>query len=328
MKNFLLVLTTLFFSSLGATTVVVIGGGPGGLATAIEAYYSGADVIIVEKRKDYTRNQGTYLLDSSLALLEKWEVHVEHMYMGEITPERKVAFLQLKNLEKALGKKVELLGIQKIHGEFLELCDHAIVVQIEGEEKVLSYDFLVAADGAHSHLRDCLHIKTSCIGQARGALAVFGSLEEDLGTIHFTPDLKNGDIHGKRSEFDGGSVVCLQGPSNSLGDFCGAIRDFGWQEDANKLADGQGQLFENIEVLLQRSDAFFNREYSAILIGDAAATGSFFRGLGANTALKAATFAGRFFREVEIHEDLAYDSFNQKMQEVTDYMIERNRSLF
>jgi len=75
-------------------------------------------------------------------------------------------------------------------------------------------------------------------------------------------------------------------------------------------------------VILQQAKAFSNQEASAILVGDAAATGSFFQGMGANTAFMTAELAGQFVKSK------SYADFNQSMKATTDALIEDSRYLF
>ncbi len=55
---------------------------------------------------------------------------------------------------------------------------------------------------------------------------------------------------------------------------------------------------------------------------DAAASASFFEGMGANTGLKAAKIAGEFFADGD------RKAFDRKMKEATDFMMEDSRYLF
>ena len=87
MKKIIVIAVTLLWSIsplFAANDVLVIGGGPAGLATAIEAADSGAQVTVVEKRKSYSRSQSVFLFDASIKLLEKWKVNIPESKKQEI----------------------------------------------------------------------------------------------------------------------------------------------------------------------------------------------------------------------------------------------------
>lgn len=53
----LLIAFSAFTFALQALDIVIVGGGPAGLSTAIEAYLTGANVTIIEKRDGFSRGQ-------------------------------------------------------------------------------------------------------------------------------------------------------------------------------------------------------------------------------------------------------------------------------
>jgi flavin-dependent dehydrogenase len=63
-------------------------------------------------------------------------------------------------------------------------------------------------------------------------------------------------------------------------------------------------------------------------VGDAAASASFFQGMGANTALQTAEIAGRFFQDVKSIDRKRYEDFERAMKEATDALIEDSKFLF
>ena len=74
---------------------------------------------------------------------------------------------------------------------------------------------------------------------------------------------------------------------------------------------------------------FSHTDHSALLHRViAAASASFFQGMGANTALTGAAIAGHFLGEVQKDPEAAYDQFNQSMQEATDALIADSAFLF
>jgi 2-polyprenyl-6-methoxyphenol hydroxylase-like FAD-dependent oxidoreductase len=106
-----------------------------------------------------------------------------------------------------------------------------------------------------------------------------------------------------------------------------AVKEFGWEKEAQLIEESE-VIVENIDLFLQQAQNFSKERASALLVGDAAATASFFQGMGANTSLKTAEIAGRFFSKRSQNEKIAYEDFNREMKEVTDALIEDSRFLF
>ena len=102
----------------------------------------------------------------------------------------------------------------------------------------------------------------------------------------------------------------------------------GWQREALLISKDKAFIATDIPVTLQQAQTFSSEDKAAILVGDAAATASFFQGMGANTALKTAEKAGQFFREVQKQNPAAYQSYNQVLRKTTDAMIEDSAFLF
>ena len=121
-----------------------------------------------------------------------------------------------------------------------------------------------------------------------------------------------------------GSLIFMQSFAPiSLEQFRFAIAKEGWHEEEKSEIFSQA-----IDVTLQQAHVFYNSQQSALLVGDAAATASFFRGMGANTAFKTAAAAGIFFRSVGQEGPADYESFNQSVKLATDAMIQDSQFLF
>ena len=94
------------------------------------------------------------------------------------------------------------------------------------------------------------------------------------------------------------------------------------------IAENKAKMSDSITIVLQQADTFSNKEKGVILVGDAAAVASFFQGMGANSAFKAASIAGDFFMKLQKHDVDAYSSFNLMMKETTDELINDSKFLF
>ena len=315
-------------------SVVIIGGGPAGLATAIEARVLGADVTIIEKRETFVRIQRLFLLDSTINLLEKWGVLVPEMHVSETGMGKREGFVKIKYLEQGLENRAKELGIKKIQGEFMGIKgEEKILIYALDETYELPYDILVAADGSHSRVRDSLGIRPRCFGTAKAALAFIecenyhGDNEElvkknDLYTVRISvPSLRIIFIQTFTNSFKSGQRISLKKLEQTT-------RECGWLEEADCILQGRAETSLDIEVRLQQARAFSDEKRGAIVVGDAAASASFFLGNGVNTAFLSAELAGDFFRRIFEQDEDAYPIFNQKMQEITDNLINESRYLF
>ncbi len=320
-----------FASETKPLSVVVVGGGPTGLAAAIEAHLMGADVIVIEKRESYVRQNTLFLYRVTLDLFEKWNVDVPHMQTLYLKGERR-GFVLIKNLEEGLAKRVNELGIKILHGEFKDFADarKAAVIQIEDGEITVPYDILVGADGANSLVREKLAIPCPRLAQAIAGVAMVPATndKEKIGI-----EIGNhGDVFIKKVTIPYASVLLIQGrPDTSIEkitqkDLANFTHEAGWVDEAQLIAAGGVLTIESVPVYLQRAAVFFDPQKSAILLGDAAGCASFYRGMGANFALKTAEMAGEFFQRFP--EETAYDGFNRNMEKAVDALIQDSMHLF
>ena len=316
-------------------SVVIIGGGPAGLATAIEAHALGADVTIIEKRDVYIRIQRLFLTDSTINLLEKWGVSVPEMQVTDIGMGKRDGFVKIKYLEQGLENRVKELGIKKIQGEFMGIKgEEKILIYAQEEANEFSYDILVAADGAHSRVRDSLGIRPRCFGTAKAALAFIEC--EDFHGEDNQELVKKNDLYTVRISVPSLRIIFVQAFTNSfksgqrisLKKLEQTTRECGWLQEADCILEGKAETSLDIEVRLQQARAFSDEKRSAIVIGDAAASASFFLGNGVNTAFLTVALAGDFFKRVLEQDGDAYPIFNQMMQETTDKLINESRHLF
>jgi 2-polyprenyl-6-methoxyphenol hydroxylase-like FAD-dependent oxidoreductase len=326
MKKLLLslfiVLAGVVFTGLKApVSVVIIGGGPAGLSTAIEARHSGARVTVVEKRSAYERTQRIFLFEHSLELLEKWEV--ESLELSKINMgEERIGIVRISALEEALLKRAQELGVFFIQEEFVGLSPQERSINL-GRGVSLSYDILVAADGTHSQVRQELGIEVDLISQGKAGAALVPCLEDELSLIDVSPDIQHGASFIKKFYFPGMHFMFLQGPfSATQEDFITLCKASGWVPQAEQIAAGKARLLLDVDVYLQKAKSFSLQNQGALLVGDAAGTGTFFRGSGANHALKTAEIAGHFFRSND------FETFEAEMDKSTSALIEDSAFLF
>ncbi len=315
-------------------SVVIIGAGPAGLSTAIEAKNQGAKVTIIEKRKNYSRNQVLFLEDASIKLLDKWKVVVPQMTVIEMGDGEKIGFTLIKNLEEALDYRIKLMGIKKVQGEFIDFQkgESAVQVQTKNNERVnFFYDILVGADGSHSSVRSKLGIDLNVYGIGDAVWSRVAIKDEKQMAAILPPILIDG-FFVRLIQTPAGSIIFAQSVKErtKIGKekLEQLVRGCGFKNEAEAIACDQAVFSDTMEVRLQQAKTFSDEKKSAILVGDAAATASFFQGKGANTAFKTAVCAGGFFRMVQEKNKEAYSVFNQAMKEVTDVMIEDSRFLF
>jgi 2-polyprenyl-6-methoxyphenol hydroxylase-like FAD-dependent oxidoreductase len=312
-------------------SVLIIGGGPAGLATAIEAKKSGAKVTLIEKRNEYSRPQRLFLFDPSIQLLKRWQVTVPQLQIAELGDGSCIGFVEINRLEEGLENKVKELDIQRIQGEFKALGSNktAVISTPEQEELKISYDIIVGADGAHSRVREVLGLEINHLGSAVGAFAFVPDPTDTSTEIDVSPPIRKDAGFLRRIKAPSVSILLMQSPMDSSKEQLQKIAtECGWHKEALLIGEDKAFIATDIPITLQQTLAFSSKNKSAILVGDATATASFFQGMGANTALKTAEIAGRFFQSVQKQRPTAYQDFNQSMKETTDAMIEDSAFLF
>jgi 2-polyprenyl-6-methoxyphenol hydroxylase-like FAD-dependent oxidoreductase len=332
MKNLFLSLFISVTIELFSQSIVIVGGGPAGLATAIEAHLAGDRALIIEKREAYIRSQALFLNDVSLELLNKWQVNLPQMQQFEISKSQRIGVIQIKSLEEGLEARCKELKIDKLHGECtnLNLDEKKITVRSDSGELELSYDLLVGADGAHSIVRDKLGICRNIMGRAIGAFA-FIRHDTLSGEFDISDAMIHNDLFARRIAWGPASIIFVQSSSEA---YRKALKDnvrqvliktslaFGWNNEAEMLRNEGAKCSTDIEICLSQASSFSDTKRDIILVGDAAATASFFQGKGANTAFVTAKIAGDLFKNPN-----NYKAFNQAMKETTDQMIEDSRFL-
>lgn len=311
-------------------SVLIVGGGPAGLATAIEAKMQGCQVAVIEKREAYLRPQTLFLQDSSLKLLEKWKVDTSLIRVADLGDGTLMGFISIQQLEQQLEKRALSLGVEKICGEFQGFkSNREANVETSSNNITFTYDIIVGADGVHSSLRDALAIEVNRLGTAKGAVVKILDLEDTSLEVDISPPIKFEGGFLRRTKVPKSSLIFGQFPSKASKETLHRSLDAqGWSKEASALAEDKALVGFEIDVYLLQASTFSNREKSAILIGDAAGTASFFQGMGANTALKTAEVAGSFFKEIQAHDEAAFQNYNQAVKEITTKLIKDSVYLF
>ena len=314
---------TFFVGSLAAEEVVVVGGRPAGLATALEARLCGYEVKVLEKRATYTRDQWVFLYTESLGLLAKWKVEIPEMFVAEVFPGLTVGVTRLKFLERGFEKRAKELGVQKIQAEFKKIKERAITIDSPGQE--IRYDILVGADGVHSAVRKELGIELNVFGKATGAYVEIPLPEQDY-EIKFLAEQRQGELFIRKISMPKMRIVSAQIQQAQLQIEEKMARNCGWELEADLIAKKKAQFFNDIPILLQQAEKFFDAKQGAILVGDAAAVASFFQGESLNTALKSASIAGEFFQRIKNNPAEAYTLYDQSMKQATDALAKALRN--
>ncbi len=308
-------------------SVVIVGGGPAGLATAIEAHEKGLEVTVVEKRTDYSRKQGVFLFDTSLRLLEKWQVDMTPITVVDIGGGERIGVVVLKELEEKLDARLQAKGIRKIVGECLGVSPdkRTACIVSDGRLFTLAYDIIVAADGSHSQIRKALGIEINNLGKAS---AISGLVMLPHQKMEITEAIQKDDIFIKKISTPVASIIFAQSETKKELSLEQIALLCGWQEELALIRAGEAHVLTGIEVVLQQAATFSDREKGAILVGDAAASASFLEGRGANTAFLTAECAGNFFEKCKACDPQAFDAFNAAMKKTTDELIDDSRYLF
>jgi len=322
---------TVFSSEGEQISVVVVGGGPTGLASAIEAHNAGASVTIIEKRSAYTRENTLFLYTVTLEMFDRWQVSIpalQELYFRE----QRRGFVLIKDLEECLAIKVDELGIQKLQGEFIGFVpgEKTAIVHTATGEVLLAYDVLVGADGMHSRVREKLGISCTYFGDGIAAVVMVPATNEEgvIGVEFGNHPL----VFSKKITIPEANVILMQNRQGmdvaniTKQDLASFSHENGWIEDRRKIDSEAILHIDNIVVPLQHANSFSHRLQSVILVGDAAASASFFQGMGANYSFRTAEFAGAFIKAFP--SDEAYDVFNQQMEMATKTLMDDSMPLF
>lgn len=301
------------------SSVLIIGGGPSALVAGLYACQHGAKVTIVEKREAYSRKQVVLLDKVSLQILEELSVNIPR-----VTP--------INKIEQTLTKKARKMGIKRIQGEFISFAEKDFQVIIKGKKgrKTLSYDLLIGATGAKGAVRKKLGIPLDSIAESIGVSAIV-KLEKPRS---FSVDTsRKGKFHLRRLVSEDYVVVFAQSRNSHLkkisrNSFLAGIKKAGWKKEAQTIATHKEKQWIDVPIRLTQAKTFINKEKNSIIIGDSAATASFFEGRGLNTAILSSKAAGNLVANLLKKKLGAFSRFNKRMKEITDKLIEQSRCLF
>lgn len=310
--------------------VLVIGEGPAGLMTSIlAAASSNIKVTLVKKRSGFTRNQILFLNKESLDLLKEINVFAKLNIKTFVMEKQERGLIEIKKLEKCLYNKLNSLGITILQGKFIDIQNDKAFIQTENEVKEFPYDILVGADGAGSQVRKTLKIKCNKIGLDHLVGSSFlPHLRSDTPILH---ERVSSNFFLRKVQTPVGCFVLLHSrTAEQLANkqaIAEAAEASDWNLEAEQMrtADQPIVHVENVRAQLKQAQRFADEENRVILVGDATATGSFYLGRGANLALKSALLAKNFFLDDNQNR---FQSYNKKMLELSDSLIESNKHLF
>ncbi len=313
---------------------LVIGGGPAGLASSLELQRSGWRVSIIEKRPSYSRPQTLRLDTKSLEFLKKWEISIPEMTIFELEEGGEIHFVPICDLEKGLFKKVASLGIRKIHAEFKKFApvSQIAIVNVQGKEESFPYDLLVATDGTNSQVKQELEIPCSYFGTALSQVMVLPVIIPPVKVA--VSEIQTGLLNMRKLDKPTKVIIHiiqamahLQSAVFSLEKLVQVMRASGWELEADLIDSGCANILDSHPVTLRQAKRFTDEQRAALVIGDAAASTSYFQGTGVNTALQAALVVGKFGQREKIDRQ-TYINFNAEMQVLTDLLIQDSLFLF
>jgi len=314
--------------------VLIVGAGAGGLATSALLAKHGVRSLLVEKRREIfiypkARNLSFRSLEilRSLGLAdevhavadrvsdlvvkptlnsaeEKLAIDIDAVFAGldQLSPEPTVQYCPQSSLEPMLLADTRRRGNDVRYGTELssfEQDDSGVTVVLRdlqtGESETVRADYLIAADGVHSRIRESLGVTTT----GYGALPIFVVfIYFRAPWRRFVPHLSDGDgVQIKNPDVDGIFLVAkddlgmfittyFPGEGETAAQFtpqyCGDVltKAVGEQIDLEIIEAAAWQPYEQVADQFQCGRVF--------LVGDCGHTMPPFKAGGANTAIQSA----------------------------------------
>jgi 2-polyprenyl-6-methoxyphenol hydroxylase-like FAD-dependent oxidoreductase len=314
--------------------VLIVGAGAGGLATSALLAKHGVRSLLVEKRREIfiypkARNlsfrsleilRGLGLGDEVHAVAdrvsdmvvkptlnsaeEKLAIDIDAFFAGldQLSPEPSVQYCPQSSLEPMLLAETRRRGSEVRYGTELfsfEQDDSGVTVVLRdlrtGESETVRADYLIAADGVHSGIRESLGVTTS----GYGALPIFVVfIYFRAPWRRFVPHLSDGDaVQIKNPEVDGIFLVAkddlgmfittyFPGEGETAAQFtpqyCSEVltKAVGEQIDLEIIEAAAWQPYEQVADQFHCGRVF--------LVGDCGHTMPPFKAGGANTAIQSA----------------------------------------
>ena len=314
--------------------VLIVGAGAGGLATSALLAKHGVGSLLVEKRREtFIYPKARNLSFRSLEILrglglddevhavadrvsdmvvkptlnsaeEKLAIDIDTFFAGldQLSPEPAVQYCPQSSLEPMLLAETRRRGSDVRYGT--ELCSFeqddsgvtAVVRDLHsGESETVRADYLIAADGVHSRIRESLGVTTS----GYGALPIFVVfIYFRAPWRRFVPHLSDGDgVQVKNADVDGIFLVAkddlgmfittyFPGKGETAAQFtpqycCDVLtKAVGEQIDLEIIEVAAWQPYEQVADQFQCGRVFF--------VGDCGHTMPPFKAGGANTAVQSA----------------------------------------
>ncbi|MGA8327763.1 MAG: FAD-dependent monooxygenase, partial [Mycobacterium sp.] len=314
--------------------VLIVGAGAAGLTTSALLAKHGTCSLLVEKRREIfiypkARNlsfrsleilRGLGLADEVHAVADRVSdmvvkptlnsaeetlaIDIDAIFAGldQLSPEPPVQYCPQSSLEPILIAETRRRGSEARYGT--ELCSFdqdatgvtAVLRELgSGESETVRADFLIAADGAHSKIRESLHVTTS----GYGALPIFVVfIYFRAPWRRFVPHLNDGDgVQIKNPDVDGiflvakddlGMFITTYFPGEGetaaqfTQEYCRDLltKAVGEQIDLDIIEAAAWQPYEQVADQFQCGRVF--------LVGDCAHTMPPFKAGGANTAIQSA----------------------------------------
>lgn len=312
--------------------VLIVGAGGAGLSMALLLRQQGIASLLIERRADISwvpraRNLNFRTLEVFRGLELGNEVHAAGMhvsrifrkptlassqeeelaipqlqppYIDQISPEPFAFYCPQNRLEPVLRAAAEHRGCDVRYGtELLSFTqeDGGIMAALKerdtGKSSVVQAEYLVAADGTHSHIREALGIKS----QGHGALpdyfifVYFRSPWQKLIAGHEADAIQIPDASGffLVAKDDLGMFVINYQPA--LGESFEEFTVERCQKLVEKAIGQPGMAVEILDIVhfqLYESVAEQFQMGRVFLVGDAAHTMPAYKGLGLNTAVQSA----------------------------------------